>query len=83
MKISAAGNTEAPSYGCLLEKGYNVIVVDSVCGKSIVIARRGDIELVGNSMLELLGLAALADFKGDDWQASDKLLDDYLSKISG
>lgn len=83
MKISAAGNTEAPSYGCLLEKGYEVIAVDSVCGKSIAIARKDEIELVGNSMLELLGLAALADAKGSDWQASDKLLDDYLSKIGG
>ena len=83
MKISSSGNTESPAYGCLVEKGYNVIAIDSICGKSIIIAKKDDIELVGDSMLELLGLSALADIKGGDWQASDELLDDYLSKVGG
>jgi len=77
MKISSSENIDAPAYFCLVEEGYELTVVDSVCGRSIAIAKKGDIELVGNSMLELLGLAALIGRRENRWKATDAQIEEY------
>ena len=82
MKLSATANIETPSYICLEEEGYEVTVIDSVCGRSIAIAKKGAIELVGNTMLELLGLAALVQKRGESWQATDTETEKFNNKLS-
>jgi hypothetical protein len=75
--IAAAGNVEAPAYLTLLAQGFE-LHCDS---RGQWTAKKGDTAFSANSPLELLGLAAMYDARGAQWQASDAELDAFLAKL--
>ena len=81
MLIAAAGNTEAAAYFVLEGKGFQVqrLVLD---GAETWIATRDDQSFRGDGPLQLLGLVALHEIRGDQWQAGDKEIDRFLSTFN-
>jgi hypothetical protein len=70
--ISSAGNTENPCLLVLRDKGYRfeIFCKDPPPADSpacIYVAHQGDRRFSGNSAAELLGLVALWEHFGDDW----------------
>lgn len=82
MHIAAAGNTEAPAYLVLVSKGFDV--QRHHAGEPDAetwIATKGTLSLQADGLLELLGLIALHDARGDDWPASDAELDSFFRRF--
>jgi hypothetical protein len=70
MRLATAGNVEVPAILLLEERGYVVTLALAEAIESWM-AKRGDLELVGSSPLELLALTSLAEARGPSWQATD------------
>jgi hypothetical protein len=75
--IAAAGNVEVPAYLTLVSLGFEL---DCACVGRWT-ARKDDAILSADSLLELLGLAAMYDARGSHWQASDAEIDAFLAKV--
>jgi hypothetical protein len=80
MRLAAAGNVEVPAILLLEDRGY-VITVTRADDAETWTARRGDLELVGNGPLELLGLANLAEALGPSWRATDEQIERTLARF--
>jgi len=79
MQITACGNTEVPAYLALQQAGFDVSHrVEN--GLEMWIAKRDPVTLSGPSALEVLGLYAIWQIRGDDWKTSNDELDTYLAK---
>jgi hypothetical protein len=76
--IAAAGNVEVPAYLTLVELGYAVHRVDKD-GEDHWVAKKGTLQLVADSPLELLGLSLLRSERGPRWQASDNEIAEFLT----
>ena len=76
MNLSAAGNTEVPAYLGLLEKGYDVSVLNDRW-----IAQRPELQFSAESPLQLLGLVTLFEARGEAWQASDAEVDHFINRF--
>jgi hypothetical protein len=75
--IATAGNVEAPAYLTLVALGF-----DLDCDRNgRWTARKGDALFSAGSPLELLGLAAMYDARGPQWQASDAEIELFLAKV--
>ncbi len=72
-KLSSTGNTEPPAFFQLLEMGFELSKF-----QDFYIAQNPDVEFVANSPLELLGLVALYNAKGENWRVSDEQIDQFL-----
>lgn len=79
MRLASAGNVVVPAILLLEERGY-VIEVHRSPASELWTARRGDIELVGDDPIELLGLASLAEARGDAWRATDEEITSILER---
>jgi hypothetical protein len=79
-RIAAAGNTEVPAYLTLIELGYSVVRSDTN-GNEHWIAKRGTLQLMADSPLELLGLSQLRSERGPNWQASDNEIGEFLRRF--
>ena len=66
MRITAAGNTEAPAYFVLIAKGYDVSYGGS--HRDLWFARKDGDSLSADSPLMLLGLITIAESRGSNWQ---------------
>ncbi|RZI59647.1 MAG: hypothetical protein EOP37_10745 [Rubrivivax sp.] len=66
LHLVAAANTSAPALATLHRKGYTVSRVGDEYR-----AERADRCLSADDPLQLLGLAAILDERGKDWQPSD------------
>ncbi len=77
--LAAAANVEVPAYLALRRRGYTVRVEGGGTGKERWLAESDTHRLLGDGPLQLLGLAALLETLGDDWQASDAAIDDFLA----
>ena len=77
VKISTAGNSDTAAYSLLRENGFDIDVI-RMADTLYYRARRGEDEFIGSSPLELLGLSALADARGMNWQASDEDVESLL-----
>lgn len=75
--IAAAGNTLAPALAVLIERGFDVVRLDS--DPELLEARKAGYRLVGEDPLILLGLVALVEARGANWQPSDKEVDALLA----
>ena len=78
--IAAAGNTEVPAYLTLIDYEYSVDRVDKD-GDEHWIAKKGTLELVADSPLQLLGLHLLRSERGPRWQAADNEIDGFLKRF--
>lgn len=82
-KIADAGNTMVPAYLVLLAKGYSVRCDGRLFGPSeeTWIAEDAHRILMAGDTVTLLGLAALAEARGEDWKASDEEIDRFLAEF--
>ena len=76
MHLAAAGNLVIPAYLCIPAKGYSVRNANG-----LMTAERGSDHFVAHSPIELLGVITLAEMRGENWQATDDEIDDYLSRF--
>jgi hypothetical protein len=76
IQIAAAGNTEVPAYLALVARGFNV----SCDHQSVWIATKGEASFLADSPLQLLGLVAMFESRGPQWQASDEQIEEFLRK---
>ena len=75
--IATAGNTLAPALALLRERGYEVC---RAAGEpDLLEAHKPGYRLVAEDPLSLLGLAALAEARGANWQPSDAEIDALLA----
>ncbi len=82
MKIAAAGNTEIPAYLALLAKGLDVSKIPNSAGLDEEwIASDGQRQFIATGLVEVLGLVALVDLRGEDWRASDDEIDEFFAKF--
>lgn len=79
--ISAAGNTEVPSYLVLTNKGYSVSKLEQK-NTEIWIAENDSVKIKAESPIELLGLVSMVEYRGKDWKASDAEIDTFLKKFN-
>lgn len=80
MEIAAAGNTEVPAYLALVDLGFKISVRNLEKGAQIWTAAKNDLQVSGESPLELLALIKLIECRGENWKASDDEINDFLSK---
>ena len=78
--IAAAGNIEAPAYLTLGKLGYSVDRIEKD-GVERWTAKKGALQLMADSPLELLGLSLLRSERGPHWQASDSEIDEFLTRF--
>jgi hypothetical protein len=77
--IAAARNTEVPAYLTLIELGYSVDRSDQN-GDENWVAKKGTLQLMANSPLELLSLSLLRSERGPRW-ASDNETGEFLRRF--
>lgn len=73
-KISAGGNIEPSAYYLIKELGYDISKKDGYW-----IMEDCNSKLIASSPLELLGLVTLLKTKGNNWKASDDIVDQYIN----
>ncbi|MFH6992923.1 hypothetical protein [Flavobacterium sp. FlaQc-48] len=78
-KIRIAGNTEAPCYWALIEKGYEVEIVDCILTNRegsdcmyLIEAKKGHHSFSATTIYELFALISMWEVRGDDWRASEE-----------
>ena len=84
MKISAAANVEVPAILALEAMGYTV--ASKVVSNDYEMVWRATCdgqEYVGEDPLSLLGLVKLLEVRGNNWQASDDEITQYLPMLQG
>ncbi|ROU06816.1 hypothetical protein D9T17_11925 [Lysobacter enzymogenes] len=74
-----AGNTLAPASAALRQQGYAVERHPQLPGW--LVARKGEDAFLAESPVELLGLIAMVQLRGERWEASDQELADYLQRL--
>jgi hypothetical protein len=76
MHLSAAANLLAPAYLSLLAKGYSVRDENG-----LMVAERGPDCFLAENPIELLGVIAIAETRGENWQATDDEIDDFILRF--
>ena len=81
--LTDAGNTLVPAYLEILQRGYDVIREPSAVTESGTtwIAEHPNRRFVSEDLVTLLGLIAMYESRGPNWQASDEQLESFLSKF--
>ena len=77
MYLAAAANVLTPAYLAIVSKGYSV----SRVGDDIVAERESD-RFVAEDPIQLLGLIALIEIRGEAWQATDDEIEDFTSRFA-
>ena len=75
-QIAAAGNTEVPAYLALVARGFSV----SRDHQSVWTATKGEASFLADSPLQLLGVVAMFESRGSQWQASDEQIEEFLRR---
>jgi hypothetical protein len=81
LHISGAGNVVVPAYLTLQKMGYNVRFEKPVSDEETWIAESDAVRLSANDVIMLLGLATVAQARGESWKASDAEIQDFLKKF--
>jgi hypothetical protein len=83
--LAGAPNTVIPAYLALLQRGLSVRREPaSGSGRgSYWVAEDAGHRFVAEDPLTLLGLVALDETRGPDWQASDEEIDRFLAQFGG
>lgn len=71
--ISAAGNTEPPSFALIKEMGFDIVKENDIW-----ISENYKTCFKASSPLELLGLITLYQAKGEHWNVSDDTIDQFV-----
>lgn len=74
MHLADAANTMTPAYLAILAKGYSV-----KSSGEYMIAERDGSSFVADGPVALLGLIALAEIRGESWQATDDEIDEFMA----
>jgi lactoylglutathione lyase len=78
-RLAAAANVIVPAILLLEERGWRV---QHEPGDAVPwCAVRAGVEILGDSPLELLGLAAICERSGPDWRTSDEQIDAVLARM--
>ena len=72
----------APCWSVLEGLGYTV-TTRRTAGTELWIAQKAGEELQANDPCALLGLVKLVEVKGEDWQASDEQITEFLQQFYG
>ena len=80
IKIAGAGNVVVPAFLTLQQRGYTVRCERAADGAQTWFAESATAELAADDPVTLLGLAGIAETRGEGWRASDKEIQDYLSE---
>jgi hypothetical protein len=78
--IAAEANVLVPAHLALVGLGYEVNVERSG-GRETWSATRGEVRLVADDTLALLGLHCLREERGPDWKASDAEIGEFLDRF--
>lgn len=78
MRITSAANVLTPAYMTILAKGYTVRNE----GELLVATRDGDTFIADDPIL-LLGVITIGESRGENWQATDAEIDEFVSKFGG
>ena len=81
MRIASAGNTIVPAYLLIREKGYAVRKSAHANAEETWYAEKGDVQLIAEDPLTLLGLVALYEARGGDWKAKDEEIEAFVRKF--
>ena len=81
LHISGAGNVVVPAYLALLQMGYRVRCEKQSTGSETWIAESDTTILSADDVVILLGLAKLAELRGEHWRATDAEIQDFLTKF--
>jgi hypothetical protein len=83
--LTDAANTEIPAYLALLRRGLSLSYGPIAPGAetSSWIAEDAGCRYIADDLLSLLGLVALYEARGPDWQASDEQIDRFLAEFGG
>jgi len=73
MQISSVANTMTPAYLAILSKGFTV-----TAGGDLMVAEKGSHRFVAEEPVSLLGLIALVEVRGWEWQAHDDEIDAFM-----
>jgi hypothetical protein len=74
MHLVDAANAMTPAYLTILSKGYSV----KRCGERMVAEREGS-SFAAEGPVVLLGLIAIAETRGETWQATDGEIDAFVA----
>ena len=82
IKIADAANVMVPAYLTLLQKGFTVrwCNINDDPEQELWFAEDATREFVADGPVALLGLVCVHEARGNDWQASDEQIEDFLSK---
>ncbi len=69
-----------PAYLALLAKGYSVRWERKSKENELWYAERENGEFVAEGPIELLGLVAMYEVRGENWKATDKEIDAFMEK---
>jgi hypothetical protein len=83
--LADAANTEIPAYLALLRRGLSVTYESASPGSAegFWVAEDAGCRYVADNILSLLGLVALYETRGLEWQASDEQIDRFLAEFGG
>ncbi|HLY80285.1 MAG TPA: hypothetical protein VKQ70_12970 [Caulobacteraceae bacterium] len=76
MRLASAANLLTPAYLTLLDRGYDLRQE----GDLLIAARGGD-TFMAEDPITLLGVIAIAEARGENWQATDKQIDEFLVRF--
>jgi hypothetical protein len=81
--LADAANTEIPAYLALLRRGLSVSYEPLSPGAATRywVAEDAGCRYVADDLLSLLGLVALYETRGSDWQASDEQIDRFVAEF--
>lgn len=81
VQIATAGNVIVPAYLTLKQKGFKVwwIRSNSKPDEETWYAEDASRKFMAEDPVALLGLILLHEVRGDNWQASDEEIDDFLA----
>lgn len=72
IKLSTADTVETTAFAVLRERGFDLRVVDMGADKTrLIVASDGKHEFRGHSALEILGLLAVYQARGEDWHPTE------------
>lgn len=74
--LTAAGNTIAPTYYLLIEKGYSIALKDEYW-----FAENDTVRISADDLLALAGLVSLYEQKGESWQIEDQQIAAFIEKF--
>ena len=80
MRLAIAGNVVVPAVLLLEERGFAVVRQDDASGE-VWSAKRGSTELSAQDPVQLLGLAAIVDGRGENWSATDLQIHDVMRRF--